>query len=309
MIASRSASSTSTNSPFATSQPLTISSRSTSRSCTSHQRFCLIGVMHSRCSCRKETSDWRAAGFVASASPTGMLTRPKLIEPFQIVRMGRTNCTWTRLLLPHLLACVRTIWSLWQGARRARSGSARPISSRRRRLARGLLGRSGGAVDELANGLLALGIGKGDAFGILAHTRLEWALLDFALAQIGAVPAPIYPSSSAAECLLHPRALERRRLPRRGRGAPGEDRGRAARARLHDRDARRTARARPRARRREPDALDRAPRPDRRGRPLHLHLHVGHDRPAEGLHDPEPQLLRNDGEDPTRSRSSSSRPT
>ena len=24
---------------------------------------------------------------------------------------------------------------------------------------------------------------------------------------------------------------------------------------------------------------------DRRGRPLHVHLHVGHDRPAEGLHD------------------------
>ena len=55
------------------------------------------------------------------------------------------------------------------------------------------------AVDELANGLLALGIGKGDAFGILAHTRLEWSLLDFALAQIGAVAAPIYPSSTPAE--------------------------------------------------------------------------------------------------------------
>ena len=39
-IASRSASSTITNSPFATSQPLTISSGPTSRSCTGHQRFC-----------------------------------------------------------------------------------------------------------------------------------------------------------------------------------------------------------------------------------------------------------------------------
>ena len=55
------------------------------------------------------------------------------------------------------------------------------------------------AVDELANGLLGLGIGKGDAFGILAHTRFEWSLFDFALAQIGAVAAPIYPSSTAAE--------------------------------------------------------------------------------------------------------------
>ena len=34
---------------------------------------------------------------------------------------------------------------------------------------------------------------------MLARTRLEW-VLDFALAQIGAVPAPIYPSSTAAEC-------------------------------------------------------------------------------------------------------------
>ena len=86
-IASRSASSTKTNSPFETSQPFTSSSFETSRSCTGHQRFCLIGVPHSRCSVRKLTSDCRAAGLVARANPTGMLTRPKLIEPFQIVRI------------------------------------------------------------------------------------------------------------------------------------------------------------------------------------------------------------------------------
>jgi hypothetical protein len=34
---------------------------------------------------RKETSDCRAAGFVARAIPTGMLTKPKLMDPFQIV--------------------------------------------------------------------------------------------------------------------------------------------------------------------------------------------------------------------------------
>jgi long-chain acyl-CoA synthetase len=56
------------------------------------------------------------------------------------------------------------------------------------------------AVDELAHGLIALGVRKGDAFGILAHTRLEWSLFDFALAHLGAVAAPIYPSSSAREC-------------------------------------------------------------------------------------------------------------
>ena len=56
------------------------------------------------------------------------------------------------------------------------------------------------AVDEIAHGLLALGVEKGDAFGILAHTMLEWSLFDFALAHIGAVAAPIYPSSTPAEC-------------------------------------------------------------------------------------------------------------
>ena len=76
-----------TNWPFATSKPRTISSCVTSRSCVGHQRFCLIGVAHSRWSRRKETSDWRAAGFVAGASPTGIETRPKLRDPFQEVRM------------------------------------------------------------------------------------------------------------------------------------------------------------------------------------------------------------------------------
>src|ERR1700693_2397802 len=46
------------------------------------------------------------------------------------------------------------------------------------------------AVDEIANGLLALGIAKGDAFALLGRTDLEWALFDFALALVGAVGAP-----------------------------------------------------------------------------------------------------------------------
>jgi long-chain acyl-CoA synthetase len=55
-------------------------------------------------------------------------------------------------------------------------------------------------ADELvrayANGLLARGVGKGDAFAILAQNSLDWALVDFALAQIGAVGIPIYANSS-----------------------------------------------------------------------------------------------------------------
>src|SRR5215207_2585908 len=47
-----------------------------------------MGVLHSRWSVRKLTSDCLALGVVARARPTGMLTRPKEIDPFQTVRMG-----------------------------------------------------------------------------------------------------------------------------------------------------------------------------------------------------------------------------
>jgi long-chain acyl-CoA synthetase len=56
------------------------------------------------------------------------------------------------------------------------------------------------AVAEVANGLLALGVGKGDAFGILGRTRLEWVLFDFALGSIGAIGAGIYATLPAKDC-------------------------------------------------------------------------------------------------------------
>jgi long-chain acyl-CoA synthetase len=56
------------------------------------------------------------------------------------------------------------------------------------------------AVDELAHGLLALGLRKGDAFAILGSTRVEWVLFDFALALVGGVTAPIYANSSPKDC-------------------------------------------------------------------------------------------------------------
>src|SRR2546422_5422813 len=66
------------------------------------------------------------------------------------------------------------------------------------------------AVDELANGLLSRGVRKGDAFGIVSRTRLEWTLFDFALALVGAITAPVYPDSSpseAAHVLRHSEAV------------------------------------------------------------------------------------------------------
>jgi long-chain acyl-CoA synthetase len=94
---------------------------------------------------------------------------------------------------------VRTIWSLWQSALAQERSTPAYLVEEQDGWREVSWAEAAEAVDELANGLLALGIGKGDPFGILAHTRLEWSLFDFALAQIGAVAAPIYPSSSAAE--------------------------------------------------------------------------------------------------------------
>jgi long-chain acyl-CoA synthetase len=51
-------------------------------------------------------------------------------------------------------------------------------------------------VDGYANGLLSLGVRKGDVFAIVGRTRVEWALFDFALGLIGAIGAPIYANSS-----------------------------------------------------------------------------------------------------------------
>ncbi len=54
-------------------------------------------------------------------------------------------------------------------------------------------------VTALANGLLARGVRKGDAFAILARTTLEWSLFDFALAHVGAVTVPVYANNSPAD--------------------------------------------------------------------------------------------------------------
>jgi long-chain acyl-CoA synthetase len=59
---------------------------------------------------------------------------------------------------------------------------------------------AGRRVDALANGLLALGTRKGDAFGVLGATRLEWTLFDFALALVGGITAPVYANSSPDDC-------------------------------------------------------------------------------------------------------------
>ena len=55
-------------------------------------------------------------------------------------------------------------------------------------------------VDALAHGLLARGVRGGDAVAVLARTRLEWVLLDWAIMAIGGVVVGLYPTNSAKEC-------------------------------------------------------------------------------------------------------------
>lgn len=54
-------------------------------------------------------------------------------------------------------------------------------------------------VRALAKGFIAAGIEVGDRVGIMSRTRYEWSLTDFALWTAGAVPVPIYETSSASQ--------------------------------------------------------------------------------------------------------------
>src|SRR5436305_14607812 len=61
-------------------------------------------------------------------------------------------------------------------------------------------GDAGRAINEIALGLVALGINQGDRVGILADTRLEWTLTSYGISAAGAVVVPLYPTNSPREC-------------------------------------------------------------------------------------------------------------
>lgn len=54
-------------------------------------------------------------------------------------------------------------------------------------------------VTAVAKGLVALGVEPGDRVSIMSRTRYEWTLLDFAVWAAGAVPVPVYETSSVEQ--------------------------------------------------------------------------------------------------------------
>jgi long-chain acyl-CoA synthetase len=59
---------------------------------------------------------------------------------------------------------------------------------------------AGRAIDELALGLIDLGIEPGDRVCLLCDTRVEWTIASYAISAAGAIVVPIYPTSSPREC-------------------------------------------------------------------------------------------------------------
>ncbi|MBA2241053.1 MAG: long-chain fatty acid--CoA ligase [Solirubrobacterales bacterium] len=55
-------------------------------------------------------------------------------------------------------------------------------------------------VRDLALGMVDLGVAQGDKVALLANTRPEWTLADFAALSIGATVVPIYQTNSPEEC-------------------------------------------------------------------------------------------------------------
>jgi long-chain acyl-CoA synthetase len=56
------------------------------------------------------------------------------------------------------------------------------------------------AVEEVALGLVELGIEAGDRVAILSDTRVDWTLASYGISAAGGVVVPVYPTNSPREC-------------------------------------------------------------------------------------------------------------
>ncbi|MFC4556156.1 AMP-dependent synthetase/ligase [Georgenia faecalis] len=91
----------------------------------------------------------------------------------------------------------------WILARRVEKAGDSPLFERKSALGAGFVPVTARTfadeVAAVAKGFVALGIAPGDRVAIMSHTSYEWTLLDFALWSAGAVPVPIYETSSAQQ--------------------------------------------------------------------------------------------------------------
>jgi long-chain acyl-CoA synthetase len=67
-------------------------------------------------------------------------------------------------------------------------------------VARDDLRRDRAGQDEVALGLIELGIEPGDRVCILSDTRVEWTLASYGITAAGGIVVPIYPTNSPSEC-------------------------------------------------------------------------------------------------------------
>src|SRR3954453_4280237 len=61
-------------------------------------------------------------------------------------------------------------------------------------------GEVGTIVDEIAAGLIELGLQPGDRACVLANTRPEWTFASFGISSAGGTVVPVYPTNSPKEC-------------------------------------------------------------------------------------------------------------
>ncbi|MFL5824202.1 MAG: AMP-dependent synthetase/ligase [Solirubrobacteraceae bacterium] len=59
---------------------------------------------------------------------------------------------------------------------------------------------AGEAIEEIALGLIDLGVAPGDRVCLLANTRVEWTLVSYGISAAGAVVVPVYPTNAPSEC-------------------------------------------------------------------------------------------------------------
>jgi long-chain acyl-CoA synthetase len=97
---------------------------------------------------------------------------------------------------PDALGGAGTVGGIALEAVRGRAGDALTAPGRPA-ISYAELGR---AVHEIAGGLAALGIERGDHVAILAGTRPEWTLADLGALCAGATVVPVYHTSSPEEC-------------------------------------------------------------------------------------------------------------